>query len=199
RPVLQALSEDKLKERMPVEAMPGQENQRKKVSYLEALGRSLAGMAPWLELGPDATQEGKQRKEFIDLSVKAIRQAVTPGTKDYMNFTDGGQPLVDAAFLGHALLRAPQQLWSNLDNTTQQHVVNALLSTRSIKPYYSNWLLFTAMVEATLLKFTGKYDAVRIDYAIKEHESWYLGDGVYGDGPEFHFDYYNSYVIHPML
>jgi hypothetical protein len=30
-------------------------------------------------------------------------------------------------------------------------------------------------------------------------ESWYLGDGVYGDGPEFHWDYYNSYVIHPML
>ncbi len=29
--------------------------------------------------------------------------------------------------------------------------------------------------------------------------AWYKGDGVYGDGAEFHFDYYNSYVIHPML
>ena len=26
-----------------------------------------------------------------------------------------------------------------------------------------------------------------------------MGDGVYGDGPHFHFDYYNSYVIQPML
>src|SRR5579885_1586489 len=28
---------------------------------------------------------------------------------------------------------------------------------------------------------------------------WYKGDGVYGDGPHYHWDYYNSYVIHPML
>jgi len=25
------------------------------------------------------------------------------------------------------------------------------------------------------------------------------GDGAYGDGPSFHWDYYNSFVIHPML
>ncbi len=29
-------------------------------------------------------------------------------------------------------------------------------------------------------------------------ESWYLGDGVYGDGPKFRWDYYNSFVIQPM-
>ena len=28
---------------------------------------------------------------------------------------------------------------------------------------------------------------------------WYVGDGAYGDGAFFHFDYYNSFVIHPML
>src|SRR5690606_33565954 len=27
----------------------------------------------------------------------------------------------------------------------------------------------------------------------------YVGDGAYGDGPSFHWDYYNSFVIHPML
>ena len=40
---------------------------------------------------------------------------------------------------------------------------------------------------------------MRVDYAIKQHEQWYKGDGTYGDGPEFHWDYYNSFVIHPML
>ena len=29
--------------------------------------------------------------------------------------------------------------------------------------------------------------------------TWYKGDGVYGDGPPFHWDYYNSFVIQPML
>jgi hypothetical protein len=38
-----------------------------------------------------------------------------------------------------------------------------------------------------------------VDYALRQHAQWYKGDGVYGDGPEFHWDYYNSFVIQPML
>jgi hypothetical protein len=199
RPVLKSLSQDALKDNMPVESFPGKVEGRKKVTYLEALGRTLAGVAPWLELGPDNSTEGKLRKEYIDLATLSIRNAVTPSSANLMNFTEDAQPLVDAAFLAHALIRAPRQLWYNLDTTTQQHLVAALRSTRVIKPYYSNWLLFSAMVEAALLKFTGEFDAMRIDYAVRQHEAWYKGDGVYGDGPDFHFDYYNSYVIHPML
>jgi len=198
-PLLLALSENKLKDRMPVECVAGTEEGRRKVTYLEGLGRTLAGLAPWLELGGDETKEGKLRKQYIELSVQSIRNAVTPGSANFMNFTEGSQPLVDAAFLAHALLRAPKQLWGNLDRVTQEHVIQALLSSRVIKPYYSNWLLFSAMIEAALLKFNKNYDAMRIDYAVKQHEAWYKGDGVYGDGPEFHFDYYNSFVIHPML
>jgi hypothetical protein len=198
-PVLEALSQGKLKERMPVESFPGSVEGRKKVTYLEALGRTLAGLAPWLELGADETKEGKLRGRMIELAIASIRNAVTPSSPDVMNFTKESQPLVDAAFLSHALLRAPKQLWSALDKPTQDYLVQALRATRVIKPYYSNWLLFTAMVEAALLKFTKDYDVVRMDYAIKEHENWYKGDGVYGDGPDFHFDYYNSFVIQPML
>ena len=40
---------------------------------------------------------------------------------------------------------------------------------------------------------------MRVDYALRQHEQWYKGDGLYGDGPELHWDYYNSFVIHPML
>jgi hypothetical protein len=55
------------------------------------------------------------------------------------------------------------------------------------------------MVETALLKFDGNWDSTRVDYALRQHEQWYKGDGVYGDGPEFHWDYYNSFVIQPML
>jgi len=199
KPVLQSLSENKLKERMPVETVAGALAGRQKVTYLEALGRTLAGLAPWLELGADTTPEGKLRKQFIDLSVQSIQNAVTPASPNFMNFTEASQPLVDAAFLAHALLRAPTQLWGNLNGQTQKNLIDALLSTRIIKPYYSNWLLFSAMIEAALHKFSNQHDAMRIDYAIRQHDAWYKGDGVYGDGPEYHFDYYNSYVIHPMM
>jgi hypothetical protein len=198
-PVLDALSQGELKKRMLVEAQPGRETDRKAVTHLEALGRLLAGMSPWLELGPDNTPEGKLREKFADLARQSIRKAVDPASPDYMNFSQGGQPLVDAAFLSHALLRAPTQLTQQLDSETKRLLIAALMSTRSIQPGYSNWLLFSAMVEAGLFVLGEKPDRLRVDYAVRQHLAWYKGDGCYGDGPPFHFDYYNSFVIHPML
>ena len=195
-PVLKAMSEGKLKERMPVEAAPNEEEGRKKVTYLEALGRTLAGIAPWLELGDGDDAEAKQRMQYIQLSVSSLEAAVKPG---YLNFTENKQPLVDAAFLAQALLRAPKQLWSNLSPSTQEQLVKALESTRSIQPYDSNWLLFSAMIEAALYQFTGSYNDQPVDYALQQHEKWYKGDGVYGDGPMLANDYYNSFVIQPMM
>jgi hypothetical protein len=200
RPVLTHLSKGTLKKSMPVEASPGKLEGRKQVTYLEALGRTLAGLAPWLELGPDTTSEGSLRKEFIELATGAIKNAVTPASPDYMNFTEANQPLVDAAFLSHALLRAPTQLWGNLDDITRSNLITALQSTRVIKPFQNNWLLFSAMIEAALFRFSReRYDPAPVIYAMDEHEQWYKGDGVYGDGKDFHFDYYNSFVIQPMM
>ncbi len=198
-PVLKALSKDKLKEKMPVERSPGAWDDRTHVTYLEAFGRLMSGMAPWLELGSDDTEEGKLREKYIALSLKSLENAVDPKADDFMNFSNDKQPLVDAAFLAQALLRAPNQLWEKSDSKTQKHIIEALKSTRSITPYYSNWLLFTAMVEAALLKFDGEADMVRMEYALTKHMEWYLGDGMYGDGPNFHWDYYNSFVIQPMM
>jgi len=59
--------------------------------------------------------------------------------------------------------------------------------------------MFAATVETALAIAGERWDAMRIDYAIRQHQQWYLGDGVYGDGPRFHWDYYNSFVIEPML
>lgn len=196
-PVLIALSQNKLKSTMPVEAKVAKD--RVYSTYLEAFGRLLDGMAPWLELGPDASEEGILRKKYIDLAVQGIKNATDPKSADFMNFNNGRQPLVDAAFFADALLRAPNQLWGNLDNQTKRNVIEALKSSRVINPSYSNWLMFSATVEAALQKFDKSGDMMRIDYAIKQHLLWYKGDGMYGDGPDFHWDYYNSFVIQPML
>ncbi|MBE9583309.1 DUF2264 domain-containing protein [Mucilaginibacter sp. JRF] len=195
-PVLNALSKNKLHALMPVEA---KSTGRAEFSHLEAFARLMAGMAPWLELGPDDTPEGRLREKYIKLSLAGIHNATNPQAADFMNFNKGGQALVDAAFLAQALLRSPNQLWGRLDTRTKTNVITALKSTRVITPGYSNWLLFSAEIEAALLKFTGECDGMRIDYALRSHELWYKGDGAYGDGPAFHWDYYNSFVIQPML
>ena len=196
RPVLQALAEERLKRDLPVHEW---ERNRANFTGLEALGRTLAGIAPWLELGPDETPEGKLRAEFIELAVKAIAHGTDPKSPDFLNFKQPGQPLVDAAFLAHGLLRAPKQTWGRLTAEQQTNVVNALKATRATKPGESNWLLFSAMVETALWEFTGECQMRPIEYAAQRHMEWYKGDGTYGDGAEFHWDYYNSFVIQPML
>lgn len=200
-PVLNNLSRGTLKKNMPVEVNPASTYDRKTVTYLEAFGRLMAGMAPWLELGADATGEGKIREKYMLLARKSLANAVDPASPDFMQFTSQKyeQALVDASFLAQALIRAPKTLWEPLSAKTKADVIKALKSTRNIKPTYNNWLLFMAMIECFLMRIGEDADVVRIDYAIKKLEEWYKGDGIYGDGPKFHFDYYNSFVIHPML
>ena len=198
-PVLTSLSNETLRKNMPVECSSGNIENRKMVTYLEAFGRLVAGSAPWLELGEDATSEGQLRMKYIELTRKCLSVSVNPSSPDYMNFTEGGQPLVDAAFLAQGLIRGFTELWQPLDEKTKQNLVDSLKLTRSIKPGYSNWLLFSAMIEAFLLRSGNKWDSMRVDFAIKKHLEWYKGDGIYGDGPDFHWDYYNSFVIQPML
>jgi hypothetical protein len=55
------------------------------------------------------------------------------------------------------------------------------------------------MVEVTLRFMGEEWEKERVSYAIERHESWYVGDGTYGDGPQFHWDYYNSFVMQPFL
>ncbi len=196
-PVLRHLAAGTLRASMPVEESPGAG--RASVTHLEAFGRLLAGLAPWLELPADETPEGRLRAEYSALARRALSVAVDPSSPDSLNFARESQPLVDAAFLAQALLRAPQALRETLDAETRQRLVRALESTRAIQPYFSNWLLFTAAVEAALARLGADWDRVRVDYALRQHQQWYRGDGVYGDGPEFHWDYYNSFVIQPML
>ncbi len=195
-PVLTALADGQLKQKLPAHDW---ESTRKNFAPLEAFGRTLAGIAPWLELGPDDSAEGQVRAHFIDLSVKSLANATDPRSPDFMNFSQGGQPVVDTAFLALGLLRAPHQLWDKLNAEQQSNLVAALKSSRAIKPGESNWLLFSATIEAALWHFTGECEMKPIEYAVQRHEQWYLGDGTYGDGAEFHWDYYNSYVIQPML
>ncbi len=191
-PVLNALSQRRLAATMPVEAPNGNAEDRRIYTHLEAFGRLLAGIAPWLE----SDGAGRERAE---LARQCIAAAVDPASPDHMNFTHGGQPLVDAAFLALGILRAPNQLWQKLDAGTQKHLLDALRSTRAMSPPLNNWLLFSAIIEAFLAWAGEPWDAARIDYALRQHEQWYKGDGVYGDGPQFHWDYYNSFVIHPLL
>ena len=198
-PVLRALADDRLREALPIESKSPRED-RAQYTYLEAFGRTLVGLAPWLELEGLKGGEAALQQEYRELARRCLHNAVTPGTKDCMNFSCGHQPIVDAAFLAHAILRAPTQLWDALPQEDRRQLVARMKETRTRLPYRCNWLLFSAMIECFLYRAgEADWDRMRIDYAVRQHFDWYLGDGFFGDGPDFHMDFYNSYVIQPML
>jgi hypothetical protein len=199
KPVLSALSQRRLRSTMPVESYPGMEPSRRRTTYLEAFGRLLTGIAPWLEDGATTGKEGELRAECLQMTRQALAAGVDPQSPDYLQFGSDRQTIVDAAFLSLAMLRAPRELNAKLDATVRAQLADGLRATRPLLGSFSNWLLFAAGIEAALFALGQPWDRVRVDYALREHMSWYLGDGVYGDGPHFHFDYYNSFVIQPFL
>jgi hypothetical protein len=198
-PVVHNLSEGTLRKNMPVELGPNYSLRAEKVTHLEAVGRTMAGLAPWLALPDDETREGKLRKQLRTELLKGLVNAVDPSHPDYLNFRTEHQPIVDAAYVAQAFLRAPKVLWEPLDSLTKKRFIEEFKSLRTRKGAYNNWLLFAGINEGFLMKIGEQYDPSRIDYALRKMKEWYVGDSWYSDGEKFSMDYYNSYVIHSML
>lgn len=196
-PVLNNLSKGTLRKNMPFES---NSSEGQKFIYLEAFARVFNGIAPWLELGADNSNEGKIRAKYIQLTLKSISNAVNPNNNDYIFVVEPKQSLVEVALFAQGLLRAKNQIWLNLPMDVQARIIRELKNTRIIAPYENHWLLFTSMIEAALLEFTGECDKERLIYAIsKFRDEFYIGDSIYSDGEDFAAGYYNSLIIHPML
>jgi hypothetical protein len=200
QPVLEAISQQKLRATMPVECAKGQEEASAQSTHLQAVGRLLCGLAPWLEAEPGSEPaEESLRTRYREWARLAIKYGCDAKSPDVLNFGNNQQSVVDAAFLALAVVRAPNELWTKLDSETKENLVRCLVETRKVQPGFNNWLLFSGIIEAMFCKYGASWDTMRIDYALRQHQEWYKGDGVYGDGPEFHWDYYNSFVIQPMM
>lgn len=198
-PVVHNMAEGTLQKNMPLEKGPNYGLNVTKVTYMEAVGRTLVGLAPWLSLPTDSTAEGKLRIELQGAILKGLPNIVNPNHPDFLNFRTEQQPIVDAAFIAQAFLRAPAQLWDPLDSVTKKRLIAEFKSLRTRKAFYNNWLLFSGITEAFLLKIGEQADPLRIDIAYRKMKEWYVGDGYYKDGDLFAMDYYNAFVIHSMM
>jgi hypothetical protein len=147
----------------------------------------------------DATEEGRVRRRLQQMALQSYANAVDPRSPDYLTWRGEGQALVDSAYFTNALLRAPKVLWEPLDAATRARIIAQIKGLRRVDPPNTNWLLFAAMNEAWLLSIGEEYDPMRMNGAIRKINEWYIGDGWIKDGKDFHFDYYSSYVMYPML
>lgn len=190
---LECLVTGDIKSTLPIRGIAPVERYEK-CTYLEFVGRTLCGVAPAIE--NDIISSLGIALDELHVSLKELTK---PKSDTFLNFDTGTQPLVDSAFFALGFLRSPNKLWLEVPEEIKTSLLEALKSSRKIKPHFNNWLLFSAVIEAFFYSIGEDFDSMRIDYALRQHEQWYLGDGIYGDGPKFRFDYYNSYVIHPLL
>lgn len=200
RPVLENMSKGTLQKNMQTEFSPSFDNRNRKVVYMETFGRLMAGIAPWLTLADDDTAEGAQRKQLREWALQSYKNAVDPESPDYLCWGVTGQNLVDAAYIAESFLRAYDALWMPLDEVTKQRYIKEFQGLRKIDPPYTNWYLFSSVIESFLAKAAGMKacDEFRVNTTCRKVEEWYVGDGWYADGPVFAFDYYSSYVFHAM-
>lgn len=199
-PILRNMAAGELQSNMELEVSPTWDGRNKKVAYMEAFGRLMAGIAPWLSLPDDDTAEGVIRRQLKDWALKSYANAVDPDSPDYLLWEGEGQTLVDAAYIAESFVRGFDALWQPLDSLTKQRYVDEFIKLRAIDPPYTNWLLFSSMIESFLAKAgVEQADHYRVNSAIRKIDEWYVGDGWYADGPDFAFDYYSSYVFHPMF
>ena len=146
-PVLNNLANGTLKARMPVEQAPGAD--RRSVTHLEALGRLLAGLAPWIELPPDDSHERRTAARAVCRSRpprhRSRRRSLVAGLSElHARSAAAGRRRVPRAGPAARAARAARAL----DATAKRQLVAALESTRAIVPGFNNWLLFSATVEA---------------------------------------------------
>ena len=62
---------------MPVEEASGAN--RRDVTHLEAFGRLMAGIAPWLDLEDAPADERALQARYRDLTARALAHALDPG------------------------------------------------------------------------------------------------------------------------
>jgi hypothetical protein len=200
-PILSNMSKGELRKNMPIEFSPIWDGRNKEVAYMEAFGRLIPGLAPFLSLPEEFSPEGEIRKRLLSQTQLCLAHAVDPDSDDYLQWSTlkTAQTLVDAAYIAQAFLAAPAVLWQPLDLITKERFIDEFKKLRVIKPFNSNWLLFAAIIESFLLYIGEEIEVDRIDKAIEKITKWYIGDGWYSDGDLFHFDHYNGYVIHNML
>ena len=204
QPVLENMAKGELQKNMQTEFSPSFDNRNRKVVYMETFGRLMAGIAPWLAQAPSGDvgeeSEAQMVQQLREWALASYKNSVDPESPDYLCWGVSGQNLVDAAYIAESFVRAYDALWMPLDDVTKQRYITEFKKLRSIEPPYTNWFLFSAIIESFIAKAAGlrEYDDFRVMTTIRKVEEWYVGDGWYADGPVFAFDYYSSYVFHAM-
>jgi len=165
-----------------------EQNRNKDWAFMELFTRTLVSIAPI--------------DKYFDDAVIMVKNAFNPEHSNYITWlknTDrrnAHQSMVEAAYLCQSFLISPK-LWNSVD---KEPILKTLKNILMLQPCKNNWILFETLIILFLKKngiFTNKMKKLKDN--LDTFEKWYRGDSWYSDGETFAMNYYNSFVIYPML
>ncbi len=166
------------------------------IVFIELFCRTLLGISILFQ-----SEESIIKDHLTDLFQNTIFMInhTFSGYLDFYHFSIDHQLIVEMANCTLAFIRAPY-LWNSLQPLIKNNILNIMYySITKFKPHMNNWLLFEALIEIFLYKNQKIKALNKTLLNLRVIESYYIGDGWYKDGSIFHMDFYNSYVILPLL
>ncbi|WP_232326456.1 DUF2264 domain-containing protein [Microbispora sp. ATCC PTA-5024] len=156
---------------------------------LETFARPLWGLAP-LAAGGGAF-------EHWEVWRRGLAAGTDPDHDGHWGpVTDVDQRLVESAAIGLALAVAPEHVWDPLTGRERDAVAAWLRTALDAEPVDNNWQFFPVMVSLGLGRVGVAHDRVPIEARLDRLESFSLGRGWYGDGPDAQRDYYVPFAMH---
>ncbi|KAH8556083.1 hypothetical protein BGW37DRAFT_471027 [Umbelopsis sp. PMI_123] len=156
---------------------------------LEGFARPLWGIVPFVAGGGDF--------EHWNLYHRGLTNGTDPDHPEYWgDIGDRDQRQVELAAIGFALALIPDHFWEPLSDKAKENLVVYLRNGRNKDFPVCNWRFFRVFVDLGLKRVGAKYDVKMSEQYLDEIDTYYLGEGYYGDGIEkSRMDYYNPWAF----
>lgn len=156
---------------------------------LEGFARPLWGIAPLVA--------GGGRFDHLELFIEGLANGSDPTHPEYWGEVgDYDQRAVEMAAIGHALAIAPEHFWEPLPSAAKDRLARWLGGIERVVVHDDNWHFFVVLVQLGLERVGIRIDQTVRRFHLDRIDSFYLGEGWYGDGPEGFADHYNGYALH---
>ena len=155
----------------------------------EGFARPLWGLVP-LHAGGGAFDHWQPWQD-------GMRHGPDPDHPEHWHMYEGmAQTMVEQAVVGLGLALAPDVLWSPLSEAERDRLADWLGRINRFEPVENNWQLFRVLVNLGLEAVGRPIDEAAMEASLDRIETYYRGDGWYGDGKGGARDHYVAWAIH---
>ncbi|WP_411741126.1 DUF2264 domain-containing protein [Rhodococcus ruber] len=152
-------------------------------------------------LDDGSAQEIVASRWCSDVRATVARSLGRVDHRSWWRLSENPQSIVETASLALAVRLFPEGLWEPLEPQVRDRLVEWFRHNVGRNVSENNWIIFPKLIAETLVS-VGAGDercAGLIDECAHRTDSWYLGNGLYSDGPGRTVDYYSAWAFNFYL